>query len=371
MRSSLLPRLATAGRAIVNAESGEPIVLRGINRSGLEYAEPGSGGFLEAAAISQSEIDHIVRNWSANVVRLPFNQDWALNGRRSCSASAYLEAIDQVVAWVSHAGAYTLLDLHWIDADVTRGFNSDGSYNSVPALPNEGTIEVWELIAQRYRNEPSVLFDIFNEPHTPIRGDTTSLEGIDHDGQISPLKRRHVTMLEWQPWARAIVRAIRNVHPRSVIFIPGVNWAYDLRGMPLTIGDGSSDAFDNVVYTTHVYPWCGPPRRLKRRRWLPDGQPLTWRDAFGALAQRAPVFIGEWGGGPEHIDWGEALARYARRLGIGWAAWSWSDRPRLVLNAQMQRYEETAFGRVVRCHLANTQPSVLAQRSPNMRSPNF
>jgi hypothetical protein len=61
-----------------------------------------------------------------------------------------------------------------------------------------------------------------------------------------------------------------------------------------------------------------------------------------------PVFVSEWGGGTQHVGWGETLVRYLRRLGIGWTAWSWSDRPRLVLDAQAQRYEPTDFGRVVR-----------------------
>ena len=369
--SNRLPWLATSGRAIVNAELTQPIALRGLNRSGLEYAEPGPGGFLEAASISQSEIDLIVRNWGANLLRVPFNQDWALTGRGSLSAKAYLEALDRIIFWASRAGAYTLLDLHWLDADITRGSNSDGSYNRVPALPNAGSIEVWEVLADRYRNEPAVLFDIFNEPHTPIRGDAASYESIDDEGHLVPLKGRSVTMRTWHPWARRLVRAIRKRHPRSLIFVPGVEWAYDLRGMPLSIADGSTEVFRNVVYSTHVYPWCGPPRTRRRRLWFAGQQPLTWREAFGSLARRAPVFIGEWGGRSDHVQWGEALARYARRLGVGWAAWSWSDRPRLVQNAQMQRYEETDFGRVVRRHLANTETRMLAQRSANVRSPNF
>lgn len=369
--SNDLPWLATAGRAIVHAESRQPVILRGINRSGLEYAEPGAHGFLASARISEAEIALIVRDWGANVLRLPFNQDWAMNGRATFSASAYLDAIDRVIFWTSRAGAYTLLDLHWLDADVPRGWNRDGTCNRVPPLPNAASIEVWGLLADRYRSESAVLFDIFNEPHDPIRGDATSLERIDDDGGIVGLSTRRVTMAEWQPWARRIVRTIRESHPRPLIFVPGVNWAYDLRGMPLPIRDGSSEVFDNLVYATHVYPWCGRPLRPKRRALRRPQQSLTWRDAFGSLARRAPVFIGEWGGGPEHVKWGDALARYARWLGIGWTAWSWSDRPRLVLDAQTQQYEATAFGGLVRRHLTGARPTEARQRSANSTSPNF
>ena len=293
-------------------------------------------------------------DWGANIIRVPFNQDWALNGRRNFTADAYLAAIDQVIFWASAAGAYTLLDLQWLDADVACGSNPDGSCNRVPSLPTTDTLAVWRMLARRYRDEPAVLFDVFNEPHDPIPDDPTGLVGIGENGILFPLTRRRVTIAEWQPWARHLVQAIRAEHPASLIFVSGVRWAYDLRGMPLTIANGSTEMLPNLVYSTHVYPWTAHSG-------------LSWRAAFGELSRCAPVFIAEWGGGTEDVDWGERLARYARRLEIGWTAWSWSDRPRLVVNAQAQRYEPTDFGRLVRRHLTQTE-GVHAQRPFGSRS---
>ena len=94
-----------------------PIVLRGINRSGLEYSEPALAGFLAAAELSESQLQKRVTGWNANIIRLPFNQDWCLNGRNGHSAEEYLASIDQVIAWASALGAYTTLDLQWLDAE--------------------------------------------------------------------------------------------------------------------------------------------------------------------------------------------------------------------------------------------------------------
>jgi hypothetical protein len=44
-----LPELATSGNRIIDADSGEPVLLRGVNRSGLEYTDPTAAGFLAAA----------------------------------------------------------------------------------------------------------------------------------------------------------------------------------------------------------------------------------------------------------------------------------------------------------------------------------
>ena len=347
--SNGLPWLAVAGRHVVTAASREPVLLRGLNRSGLEYAEPGARRFLESAGISEPEISWMAGEWRANIIRVPFNQDWVLNGRGDEPPAAYLAAIDQVIFWASRAGAYTLLDLQWLDADSVCGRNQDGSPNRVPALPTLDSLVAWRRLASRYRDEPAVLFDVFNEPHDPIAGDPTVLEGIREDGTVFPLDTGRVTMADWQPWARQLVRAIRRERPSSPIFVSGVSWAYDLRGMPLTIAEGSSEAFADLVYSTHVYPWCGRPGWNIRRPWgvVPSG-PLTWKEAFGRLARAAPVFVAEWGGGSAHVGWGDTLVRYLDRLGLGWTAWSWSDSPRLVVDAQAHRYEPTVFGGLVR-----------------------
>src|SRR4029453_2030840 len=99
--------LTTAGNRIVTAE-GTPRALRGINRSGLEYAHPIDGDFLAGARLSFAEIEEIVRGWGARVVRIPFAQSRVLEATTS---AAYLHALDTVVDWVASCGAYTLLDL--------------------------------------------------------------------------------------------------------------------------------------------------------------------------------------------------------------------------------------------------------------------
>jgi endoglucanase len=332
---------------------------------GASRSEPSAQGFLQAAGLCESEIAHIVDEWGANIIRIPFNQDWVLHGRRSLSAEAYLDAIDQVILWASRAGAYTLLDLQWLDADVACGSNPDGSCNRVPPLPTRDSLVTWSVLARRYRDEPAVLFDLFNEPHDPIADDPIVLTGIDEDGTAFPVTGRRVTMAAWQPWARHLVRAVRCEHPRALIFVSGVRWAYDLRGMPLTIANGSTETFANLVYSTHVYPWSGTPAGTRR---LATSQPphagVSWREAFGELSRRSPVFIAEWGGGTEDVGCGERLVRYARRLGIGWTAWSWSDRPRLVADAQRQWYEPTDFGRLVLRSLTGSLTPPPPRRNP-------
>ncbi|MEZ5402767.1 MAG: cellulase family glycosylhydrolase [Bryobacteraceae bacterium] len=307
-----LPALATAGNRILEIATSRPVLLRGVNRSGMEYAEPDHAGFASAAGITGSEMRHIAEDWRANIVRIPFNQDWALRGRRGHTAEAYLRDLDNIVRWAASHRMYTLLDLQWLDAD--NPFGPDRQF--VPPLPNPSTPVLWEMLARRYRDEPAVLFDILNEPHDRLPDDPYPL--WRPDGTLDDPSRRRVTMAEWQPWARSLVDAIRGPHPDALIFVSGANWAYDLRGFPLDRA--------NLVYSTHVY-------RNKGR---------NWDEAFGDLALAHPVFAAEWGGRDRDLDWGRDLLRYFDRRGIGWAAWSWADQPHLVA-----RHAPTKFGELV------------------------
>jgi endoglucanase len=369
--SAALAPLATAGPRIVNAETGARVRLVGVNRSGLEYAEPpATGGFLDGAGISAAEIAEIVRRWQARIVRLPFNQDFALRGRRGHSAEEYLAALDQAIAWAAAQGAYTLLDLQWLDADRVFGLNGDMSFNRVPPLPDAASITLWRTLAARYRDEPAVLFDLFNEPHSPLPDDPHDVLTLT-DAPVGPPAReaarrpgatttrhsrlsRRVGMREWQPWARLLIDTIRAQHPAALIFVAGVGWAYDLRGMPLrSAGPGAEpdagpsaqtagEPLLNIVYTTHVYPWS------RTRAWSFEPWEREWDRAFGHLTTQVPVFAGEWGGGVEDVEWGARLVRYFDAHDMGWCAWSWADWPCLVTACHERDYSPTPFGALVR-----------------------
>jgi len=257
----------------------------------------------------------ITQNWRANIIRLPFNQDFALRGRAGRTGEEYMQALDQVIFWASMFGAYILLDLQWLDVERIYG----GNRNFVAPLPNTESIDLWSTLARRYRDEPAVLYDLFNEPHDRLPDDPWPLN--KPDGTTYPASQMRVTMNEWQPWARAFTQAIRNENADALVFIGGTNWAYDLRGMPI-------DGLDNIVYSTHVYPNKG----------------TDWDNVFGDLSESVPVFAGELGGtdSPEELEYVRRLLDYLQQKEIGFTAWSWIDQPNLIT-----RYTPTAFGQLI------------------------
>jgi hypothetical protein len=103
-----LPALAVAGNKIVNAQTGRAVLLRGVNRSGFEYSSPEGVGALTKTGINEAEISQIVDVWGANIIRLPFNQDWALE-RQGYDPAPYRADLEAVIAMAARRGAYTLV----------------------------------------------------------------------------------------------------------------------------------------------------------------------------------------------------------------------------------------------------------------------
>lgn len=198
-----LPVLSTERNRIVD-EDGNPVILHGVNRSGLEYDNPGGN------QMSEEEFAYMIEEWKCNIIRIPFNQDWVTND------AGYLMKLDQIVDWITYRDTYVILDLQWQSVAA-----------NIPPIPDTAAIDMWAELATRYKDNPGVLYDIHNEAH-----DTT--------------------FPAWKNRATEIIGAIRAVHPQSLILVSGMTWASDLRDWAANPLD-----YDNIVYSLHIYPWFG------------------------------------------------------------------------------------------------------------------
>jgi hypothetical protein len=338
--SGRLPWLKVEGNKLVKRGTNSPVVLRGVNFSGLNYRQAGwpppEGGsatrnFREAAGITEARVQEIAGAWNAKIIRLPLNQDWVLRGVGPFSNQVYLQDIDQIIRWAANAGMYTLLDLQNLDVDPRNPYgyfirHGRRQNNYIAPMPDNLSLSFWERLASRYKNQPAVLYDIHNEPHPPLGNDGRYPRYLRPATQAGWIRM-------WHEWVRKIERVIHCVHPDAVLFISGWNWALDLSSMPVPLPGGTY--VPNAVYSTHVYyHGSGHPRRTDReddwRHWF----------AFRRLRLVHPIFIGEWGGVSGELEWGHWLETYLRTLhrmssgkwqGLaGWTAWSWADYPYLV-----------------------------------------
>jgi Cellulase (glycosyl hydrolase family 5) len=238
---------------------GSRYIPYGTNLSGINASNP-ADNFAADAVASESQEDSAATFWCANTVRFGIDQDVLVAGGQA--NAAYLSAIEAVVAHGEHDGLAVVLDM------------SRGAKNTEP-LPDSRTEAAWRVLAQRYRHDPQVIFDIYNEP-------------------------RHVTWRQWRYGTsigghrfygmEALARYLRSLGEHNLLWVEGNPTAQSLQEIPryhLT-GVGA------VAYAFHHPTAPHTPRH--------------WTRIFGKLAGRWPVVAGEW-------------ANYSR-TDATWACWN-------------------------------------------------
>jgi hypothetical protein len=315
--SADLQWLRVDGNRIVD-EDGKLVVLRGINRAGLESSDRlaldplGIERFrsLEATGMDKPELRQIVHDWKANVVRLTINQRWVLE------RVDYLAGLDRAVFLAASEGAYTILALQGRD---------ETALGSTPAaFPDEVTEAAVRALAARYAYQPAVILDLYDRPR-PLDADDLSLTFTWRATAAD-------WILKWGEWAERLERAAHREHPRALLLVSGFPDGRSLRSFPLERVGG--EPLPNVVYAASA---LDPADGAFEYDWA------TW-----TLARRHPIFVSAWGAEPTNAarrGWLGALTQTLRKLAqfdsdgtwrglAGWTAAAWGARPDLVVQTE-------------------------------------
>jgi hypothetical protein len=214
-----------------------------------------------------------------NAVRVPLN--WELFRSND---SAGFELLDRLIAWCRAEGMYVVLDMHTTPGGQT-GFNIDDSFGYPWLLKSKSAqgqlIAIWERIAMRYRNEPTVLgYDLLNEPLPEWR------ELAELDPLLDPL-------------LKSIGEAVRQVDPNHVLIYTGRHWDTDFSLL--------TPAHDpNAAYTFHLYLKPIAPDMMKEY--------TSFRDRY-----KVPILLGE--SGETSNEWNASFRQVLQSQDIGWIFW--------------------------------------------------
>jgi endoglucanase len=282
---------------------GQPIQLRGVNRSGSEYACLQGWGVFDGRTDPDSV--HAIASWHTNVVRLPLNEDcWlGINGvPDQFSGSSYQQAIHDYVGLLHKEGLYVELSLQWSAPGSTL------AADLAPILDVDHSLSFWSSVAGSFRDDPAVYFGLQSEPFGIDAG--CWLRGHDAcAGQVSYVAAGMQEALD----------AVRAAGASNVVAISGINWANDLTAW---LANQPRDSLDpaQVVAEAHVYGnnGCGPAVAKS-----------CLDEIIAPLAQAVPVIFGETG---ETYDQSECSADsinvilpWADAHGISYLAWTWNS----------------------------------------------
>lgn len=325
-----LKTLTVKNGHVVTAE-GNPVTLRGVNLGNWLLIEPGGlggtlGQFADQAGlfhvlrdrfgeverrrlidvyrdhyITARDFDDVVR-FGFNFVRVGFDHElledaaepWVLRAE----AFKYL---DYAVREAKARGLYVLFDLHGAPGRQVSGKqggdNSRADFWTVPDN-RERALWLWEKVAERYRNEPTVFaYECLNEPFSG-----NEEQNLD--------------------FAKRFYERVRKIDAAKILVMPGLYSGVRYLGNPKDRG------WTNVMFDLHFYPGIQFTKDAKPS--TVESASRTLRSAWPKLADymrtiETPLLVGELsivhksGGGGEMIRrYTDAAAQY------GWPVAIWT-----------------------------------------------
>jgi hypothetical protein len=317
------------GDHFIDANS-EPIQLRGVNVSGLEFvAVQGWSPSNPWATVTPNF--NAIKSWKSNTVRLPLNEaswlgytcvDVKGKSHNPDPGHNYKATVEKTVANATAAGLYVILDLHW---------TAPGNFCPLaqnPMADTEHSIEFWTSIADAFKGYPNVLFELFNEPYFYwlTHGETdwgvlmqggTMTEYVTGDG------KEYTRKYNWQvAGMQQLLTAVRDTGATNVVLIGGVSWAQDLSQWAL---HAPKDPLKQIAAVWHAYPDSGTVGSADAA--IPKLGNVAYSYTQSVLTAGYPVFITEYG---DHSAPGVVGAPFVSKMlpwadehGVSYTGWTW------------------------------------------------
>jgi hypothetical protein len=331
-----LPR--TAGLHVERnrlVDHGATVRLLGVNHSGTEYACIKGAGIFEGP--QGDSLVSAIASWHANTIRIPLNEDcWlGLNGLDTRFAGAeYRAAIARFVGELRAGGLYVVVDLHWA---APHGVRAD---TQLPMADADHAVDFWRSVAETFRSDSGVLFDLFNEPFLDTAACATS-SGASvepwrclRDGCVVSVPNTYRTA-----GAQMLLDAIRSADAHNVVLVPGLGYSSDLSHW---LEHAPRDPLGQIGASVHLYNFSG----------CHDAECFSRR--YDAVAAAVPLVAGEIGENDCAHGFVDNFMTWADRRGGSYLGWAWNTWDCERGPALIQSYDgtPTAYGEGLRHHLA-------------------
>jgi hypothetical protein len=324
--------------------TGATVRLLGVNRAGSEYmcVPPTSGSYVFDGATGPSTIAGM-KAWHINTVRLPLTDAcWlGINGTL-VSAEQYREEITNYMLQLHANGIYVVLDLHW-SAPGTMGIT--GSNQLVTMAFADHALDFWTSVATTFKDDPMVVFDLFNEPilnandrmgHTPVSDPWGCwLNGCN----LTSGTRAQVAGMQ------SMLDAVRAAGARQLVVAGGIEWAHNMDGW---LAHKPVDPAGNLLAGFHVYQ----PN-------LSDCVDLNcWNGSLAQVAAQVPVLVGEMGEQDCAHGFIDGFMAWADGKGMSYLGWAWNPQNCGTFPALVTDFNGTPtnFGIGLRDHLIQINP---------------
>ena len=303
------PQLHVSGNELVDASDAQ-VVLHGVDRSGTEYECVQGNGIFDGPS-DQASIT-AMKSWGVNAVRVPLNEAcW--NGEsyvNSAYAGAnYQAAIEAYVSLLNSNGIVAILDLHWTDGLYTGNSSGCSSAEAIcqkPMPDSAQSVPFWTSVANAFKGNDAVIFDLFNEPY-PDRALSTETAA-------------------WQCWLnggssctagisypvagmQTLVNTVRATGAANVIMLGGLAYSNDLTEW-LTYKPTDPD--NNLAASWHSYNFntCSTQS--------------CWTSQIAPVIASVPLIAGEIGENDCADGYVDPLMTWLDSEHTSYLAWAWN-----------------------------------------------
>jgi endoglucanase len=335
------PQLHVSGNKLLNA-SGQQVILRGVDRSGTEYA------CVQGTGIFDGEVDQAavtaMLSWKVNAVRVPLNEAcWNAESyvNSAYAGTNYINAIKSYVSLLNSNGLVAILDLHWTDGTYTgpsAGCSSAQATCQKPMPDAAQAIPFWTSVANTFKGNDAVIFDLFNEPYASRADNNNSAEGWQCWATGSPCTGISYPVAGMQQ----MINAVRGTGANNVIMLGGEEYANDLTGW---LANEPTDPDHNLVASWHSY------------NFNTCSSQSCWTSQIAPVIAQVPVIAGEIGENDCAGGYITPLTTWLDSQNTSYLAWAWnadfncSSGPGLVTDYVPG--DPTAYGAAYKSHLAS------------------
>jgi hypothetical protein len=375
--------VAVSGNHFINAATGNPVVLAGVNLDGMD----GSGGYGQSAScptasmcgqwaivagVTTAEWTTIAAKWGINIIRVPVNPAYWVNQtvyddsaaaaveKGTCCyaqtsagvytpdpSDTYQSRVTQLVNNITAANIAVILDDHCGLAK-----NSSGNWIACvgeESLPADGDLTFWDSVATTFQSNPLVIFGLYNEPigdgncYNGVGG--CSPEAVSGGGLTAVPGAAAVTMIAGGNFAPYTMQA----NDTTTVVINGGADVHTV-GMVALINGIRATGATNVIlapsiwYSGTIQTWlanytttsygrtaAGNPDPIGQFAedwhdygWSSGTTPIT--GSGGVLAAGYPVIMSETYGFDSALDGGRNASGYtwAASNYVGVLLWAWA-----------------------------------------------
>jgi len=251
--------LSVKGTSLVN-EKGEKIVLRGVS-FGWHNWWP--------RFYNENTVTWLKEDWKCNIVRAAIGVE--PNGGYITNPQASLDCLYKVVDAAIKNDIYVIIDWH------------------SHSIKLEEAKDFFNLVAEKYKNYPHIIYEIFNEPDKN-------------------------TWSEVKAYSEAVIETIRSVDKKNIILVGTPRWSQEVD----VAAEDPITGYNNLMYVLHFYA-------ATHKKYLRDKANL-------ALQKGLPIFVSECAGmeasgnGPINYEESQNWLQWMDNNSISWIAWSISDK---------------------------------------------